>query len=76
MAAAARYRGRTEREAPTPQNDIYTGLLVLSLAAMVLATLFLFIDFLYYGSFSPQGLPEIPAVVQPAPPGSSTTQPE
>jgi hypothetical protein len=46
----ARSRGSA---APTPRNDIYVGLLAISLAAMLLGCLFLFLDFNQYDSTSP-----------------------
>lgn len=46
----ARARSRFDREPEVqPKNDAYTGLLVISLIALILSCLFLALDFTQYG---------------------------
>lgn len=58
MAAAARSRSRADRDPnrPRAQNDAYTGLLVISLAAMIAGCVLLYMVFSQY----PAGKPELP----------------
>lgn len=48
---------------PKPRNDVYVGLLAISLAAMLLGCLFLFLDFNQYPDTKPPAveIPPIPA---------------
>jgi hypothetical protein len=55
----ARSRGGAE---PKPQNDIYVGLLAISLAAMLLGCLFLFLDWFQYPEMKPTQNVDIPAI--------------
>jgi hypothetical protein len=48
--AAARSSGRTTGQ---PRSDIYTGLLGISLAAMIIGCVLLYLDFSQYGSKKP-----------------------
>src|SRR5258708_34809176 len=62
--AAARTRSRSGGEPDSrSQNDAYTGLLALSLLAMIASCILLWIDYSQYGSAKP------PAVSVPAPAG-------
>ena len=68
MAAA---RVRTEDSA-RPRNDAYTGMLFISLAALIIGCVLLLLDFLSYGDTKPEkpqlgGPPK--AAPAPKPPG-------
>ena len=58
---AARARSRFDRDDARPRNDVYTGLLAISLVAMVVSCLFLFLDYNQYGAT------KAPAVTVPPP---------
>lgn len=63
---AARARGRGDADlttAPAPRSDAYTGLLAISLVAMLVGTVLLVLD---WKSF-PEGNPSIPSVSSGAP---------
>ena len=48
---AARARSRFDRDDDTgPRSDVYTGLLALSLIAMIVSSLLLFLDYSQYGA--------------------------
>ena len=60
----ARVRGRGERdvaEAAPPQNDAYTGLLVVSLLATLTGLIFVAMDYSDYSAKAPQ--PKTPASI-------------
>jgi len=59
--AAARTRSRFDREDARPRSDVYTGLLAISLIAMIASCVLLYLDYAQYGSM------KAPAV-QAAPP--------
>jgi hypothetical protein len=61
---AARTRSRFDREEAPPPSDVYTGLLAISLIAMVASCVLLWLDYSQYGSSK---APVVPAV-QPTPP--------
>ena len=62
MAAARRY-GQQQVDKPKARNDAYTGLLGVSLVAMLIGCLLLFLD---YNSYElpkpPKGGPQLPAI--------------
>jgi hypothetical protein len=59
---AARARSRFDRDDDTgPRSDVYTGLLALSLIAMIVSSLLLFLDYSQYGAS------KAPAVTVPTP---------
>lgn len=58
---AARTRSRFDIDEAQPQSDVYTGLLGLSLVAMIVSCLLLYLDFSQYGTSKP------PTVTVPAP---------
>jgi hypothetical protein len=64
--ATARTRGRGDRDvaAPPPPSDAYTGLLAISLAAMIIGSVLLFLDYQDYGKTKPGAAPA-PATVKP-----------
>jgi hypothetical protein len=47
---AARARSRFDQDDYAPRSDVYTGLLALSLVAMIVSCLLLFLDYSQYGS--------------------------
>jgi hypothetical protein len=53
--AVSRTRGRIDREddAPPPRSDAYTGLLAISLGAMVIGCLLLYLDWSQYPQKAP-----------------------
>ena len=59
--AAARTRSRFYREEARPASDVYTGLLAISLIAMIASCVLLFLDYSQYGAS------KAPAVSMPAP---------
>jgi hypothetical protein len=73
--ATGRYRDEAETvTAPTPAprgNDAYTGMLIISLAALILGCILLLLEFLSYdGTKPPQvTLPALPKAGAPAPSG-------
>jgi hypothetical protein len=56
MATAAR-----RYAAPRPRNDAYTGLLAISLLAMVVSCVLLYLDYSQYGDQKPPVMPKIPS---------------
>jgi hypothetical protein len=64
--AATRTRGRGDYDvaSPPPPSDAYTGLLAISLAAMIIGCLLLFLDWNQYGNKKPQQ-PPAPSMVKP-----------
>ena len=64
--AAARTRSRFDREEAGPQSDVYTGLLAISLIAMIASCILLFLDYNQYGASK---APPVPAIApsQPKP---------
>jgi hypothetical protein len=61
---AARARSRFDRDEDTsPRSDVYTGLLALSLIAMIVSSLLLYLDFSQYGAM------KAPTVSIPPPKG-------
>lgn len=52
--AVARTRSRFDREEARPRNDVYTGLLAISLIAMITSCILLFLDYKQYGDTKPQ----------------------
>jgi len=71
--AVARTRGRRERdvEEAAPTNDIYTGLLLISLAAMIIGCVMLYLDYSQYGDKPPE-LPKAAAPSTAAPTAPTT----
>jgi hypothetical protein len=66
---ATKTRSRSERESkPRPKSDAYTGLLIISLLAMITSCVLWYVDYDSYGKAAPQ-MPKVPA------PGSSTGVP-
>ena len=59
--AAARTRSRFDREEVRPASDVYTGLLAISLIAMIASCILLFLDYNQYGAS------KAPTVSTPAP---------
>jgi hypothetical protein len=64
--AAARTRSRFDQEDTRPENDVYTGLLAISLIAMVASCFLLFLDYRQYGESKAPAV-SMPAPVQPRP---------
>src|SRR6516225_1112168 len=64
----ARTRSRFDED-EAPRSDVYTGLLALSLIAMIVSSLLLFLDYNQYGSVAPQPAltPEPARSQEPAP---------
>jgi hypothetical protein len=54
-----------EAQAPKPRSDAYTGLMAVSLVAMILGCVLLYLDYSQYPQSKP---PAPPAKVQNAPP--------
>jgi hypothetical protein len=54
----ARSRRSDVEAAPKPASDSYTGMLIVSLVAMILGCVFLYLDYSQY----PSGKPTIPAM--------------
>jgi hypothetical protein len=67
MAARARSRFDRDDDA-SPKSDVYTGLLALSLIAMIVSCLLLYLDFSQYGAM------KAPAVSIPQPKGREGVQ--
>ena len=55
MATAA----RTRYAAPRPRNDAYTGLLTISLLAMIVSCILLYLDYNQYGDSKPSNVPKV-----------------
>jgi hypothetical protein len=55
-----------DRDASQPASDIYTGLLAISLGAMITGCVFLYLDYSQYSSSKPPDLPK-PSVTRAAP---------
>lgn len=80
--AVSRARGR-ELESTAPKSDIYTGLLAISLVAMLIGCALLYLDYSSYPQQKPTPAPAptlSPAVTQPSggattPPAGATTPP-
>src|SRR5436309_9558009 len=65
---AARARSRFDQDDASPRSDVYTGLLALSLIAMIVSCLLLYLDFSQYGAT------KAPAVSVPQPKGREGVQ--
>lgn len=65
---AARTRSRFDRDDDAPKSDVYTGLLALSLIAMFVSMLLLFLDYAQYGAM------KAPTVTIPQPKGRESVQ--
>src|SRR5437588_8635824 len=50
---AARARSRFDQDDASPRSDVYTGLLALSLIAMIVSSLLLYLDSTQYGGKAP-----------------------
>ncbi len=65
---AARRRGRAaddlDEAAPKPHNDAYTGLLAISLGAMIAGCALLYLDYSSYPTSKPKDIPK-PLVLSP-----------
>jgi hypothetical protein len=61
--AVSRTRGREREEAP-PKSDAYTGLVAISLGAMITGSVLLYLDWSQYPTKAPT-LPPPPAKYQP-----------
>jgi hypothetical protein len=66
---AARARSRFDRDEVGPQNDVYTGLLAISLVAMLVSCVLLYLDYNQYA-----GKAQPPQPPQPAPRPVATGQ--
>ena len=72
----ARTRSRFDREEAAPSSDVYTGLLAISLVAMITSCILLFLDYNQYGSSkapavsptTPQVKPISQGMLPPPPP--------
>jgi hypothetical protein len=64
--AAARVRSDTEEPQARPRNDAYTGMLLISLAALVVGCVLLLLDMLSYGDMKPPA-PNLGPPAKPAP---------
>ena len=62
--AAARTRSRFDREGTRPRNDVYTGLLAISLVAMIVSCVLLYLD---YSQYAGKAAPPVPPPPQPRP---------
>ncbi len=60
--AAARARSRFDREDVGPRSDVYTGLLAISLIAMVISCILLYLDYSQYGATKAPAVSVPPAV--------------
>ena len=69
--ATSRTRGRGDRDvtSSSPPSDAYTGLLAISLVAMITACVFLFLDWSAYGQKQPGPAPA-PSTVKPNTPAA------
>jgi hypothetical protein len=80
---ATRGRGRASRAATAdvsppsnkPRSDAYTGLLVISLLAMLTGTVLLYLDYAAYGDQKAPPLPSRPAAVPPPAGGNQPVPP-
>jgi hypothetical protein len=75
--ATTRTRGRGDRDTATPQppSDAYTGLLAISLVAMIIGCILLFLDWQQYDKKKPDN-PPAPSMVKPGggpPPAGAPT---
>src|SRR5947209_17013838 len=59
--AVARTRSRFDREDAGPRNDVYTGLLAISLVAMLISCLLLYLDYNQYPGKAAPPAPPAPA---------------
>src|SRR5262245_4439499 len=59
---AARARSRFDQDDYRPQNDVYTGLLAISLVAMLVSCVLLFLDYNQYAGKAIPPIPPIPSV--------------
>lgn len=66
--AISRPRGRPGPAAAPPASDVYTGLLGISLAAMVVGCIFLYLDRSQYPEKKPDTAPS-PSAIKSAAPG-------
>lgn len=68
----ARRYGQQDVDKPKPRNDAYTGLLGVSLAAMLIGCLLLFLDYNSYDANKPpnvmKNLPQLPKIAANLPP--------
>jgi len=64
--AAARTRSRFDREEAGPRNDVYTGLLTISLVAMIVSCLLLYLDYSQYSGAPPKVTVPQPQAPRPA----------
>jgi hypothetical protein len=78
MPAAARARSRgSDRDVPadSPRADVYTGLLGLSLLALVAASVFLWLDYSQYPDKTPPKPPPAPTPTVPTPAPATPEKP-
>lgn len=70
MAARSPGRYGQDVDKPKPHNDVYTGLLAISLVGMLIGSLLLFLDWQQYPEVKPQPPPltDVPGVKKAAPP--------
>jgi hypothetical protein len=61
----ARTRSRFDREEAAPSSDVYTGLLAISLVAMIASCILLFLDYSQYGSSKAPAVPITTPQVKP-----------
>jgi hypothetical protein len=69
--AVSRSRGRIDRDAgaPPPKSDAYVGLLSISLVALIIGSVFLFLDYSQYDNKKPT-LPPAPILRAPTTPAA------
>jgi hypothetical protein len=74
--AVSRTRGRADRETATapPRSDAYTGLVAISLVAMITASVLLFLDYNQYPKKKPDP-PPAPSAVKPQAPQAGSGAP-
>jgi hypothetical protein len=61
---AARPRSRFDRDDDRPQSDVYTGLLAISLIAMIVSSILLFLDYRQYGETKAPPVPRVDPMPQ------------
>lgn len=60
---------------PKATNDAYTGMLAVSLIALIVGCVLLYLDYSQYGSEPPPAIPTSASVAQPAPAAPPPAQP-
>ncbi|HEV3205089.1 MAG TPA: hypothetical protein VGY77_11925 [Gemmataceae bacterium] len=65
--AVSRTRDRETERTVAPRSDAYTGLLAISLGALVVSCVFLFLDFNQYETTKKPTVPPVPRIEKPVP---------